>query len=209
VTTVQAAFGRPGAAVPEPDPPGSSSHRTDDHWEGSDLTDGELLDLCRAGDAESWDVLVRRYSQLVATVAVRAGLPPEDAKDVTQATFIALLESGTRIRQGERISSWLVTVAQRKSWRARRTLEHELLIDELPERFEDPAETWDRVAVLHAGLIRLGGPCRELLETLYLDPSCPSYAEVAARLGRAVGTIGPTRGRCLEKLRAMIGEDVW
>ena len=171
---------------------------------GPSLSDGELLDLCRSGDAHSWAVLVDRYARLVTSVAVRSGLPTEEAKDVTQSTFVALLESGTRIRDTERVSGWLVTVAQRQAWLVRRRLERELLVDDLPEEFDDPREAWEDLADLQAGLQTLGGPCQELLEALYLDPSSPSYATVATRLGRAVGTIGPTRARCLAKLRAVL-----
>ncbi len=181
----------------------------DTEWDDSGLSDSELLDLCRAGDQQSWSALVRRYSRLVLTVAVRAGLSSEDARDVTQATFVALLESGTRIRHGERLASWLITVAQRKAWRARQRVDRELLTEELPDSFHDPQEIWERVAVLQSALAQLGRPCRDLLTTLYLDPESPSYAEIARRLGRAVGTIGPSRGRCLAKLRVLIGEDVW
>lgn len=177
--------------------------------DGSTLTDVELVDLCRAGDGRSWTVLVRRYTPLVTSVALRAGLSLEDAKDVTQATFIAFLESSDRIRQDERIGSWLVTVSQRMAWRARRRRRAELITGEVPERFEDPTLVFERVVTVQAALNQLGGTCQELLTALYLDPTSPSYAEVAARMGRAVGTIGPTRGRCLAKLRSILGEDVW
>ena len=174
---------------------------------GPRLSDGELLDLCRSGDAHSWGVLVDRYARLVTSVAVRAGLPIEEAKDVTQSTFVALLESGTRIRDTARVSGWLVTVAQRQAWMVRRRLERELLVvDDLPDAFDDPREAWENLADLQAALHSLGGPCRDLLEALYLDPSGPSYADVASRLGRAVGTIGPTRARCLNKLRDLLGD---
>lgn len=193
-----------------PRPPVSEAGFPDvDDRGATDLTDSELLDMCRAGDGASWTALIRRYSRVVTTIAMRAGLSAEDAKDITQATFIALLESSTRIRQDERIASWLITVAQRKAWRARRRLEREYVTAVLPERSDEPFEAWERLAVLHAALAQLDGPCRNLLTALYLDPTSPSYAEVAARLGRAVGTIGPTRGRCLQKLRPLVGEGIW
>ena len=68
-------------------------------------------------------------------------------------------------------------------------------------------EEWEQLTVLYDGLQRLGSPCRELLFGLYLDPGRPTYAAVARRLGMAVGTIGPGRGRCLTRLRELLEQD--
>jgi DNA-directed RNA polymerase specialized sigma24 family protein len=70
----------------------------------------------------------------------------------------------------------------------------------------DAIENWERLAWLHAGLQQLGGSCQELLTALYLDSETPSYAVIAQRLNRAVGSIGPLRARCLARLRAILEE---
>lgn len=67
-------------------------------------------------------------------------------------------------------------------------------------------EHWELTEYLDAGLSRLGGPCRELLITLYFQPESPSYAEVSEALGVPVGSIGPTRARCLQRLRRILDE---
>ena len=72
----------------------------------------------------------------------------------------------------------------------------------------DPIPEYERIAAVHEGLAQLGSPCRELLTALYIDPSEPSYAQIADRLGRAVGSLGSMRARCLLKLRSIMGEDV-
>lgn len=173
-----------------------------------DTSDTDLLELCRHGNAEAWDTLVRRYESLVYSVALRNGLSPEDAADVTQTTFVALLESITRLRTDQSLASWLMTVSRRQAWRQRRRRQHEQPSSTTVSDPADPIGGWERVAVVQDALRRLGGPCRELLFALYFDPLTPSYAETAQRMGRSVGGIGPMRARCLQQMRALLGEDV-
>ncbi len=142
------------------------------------------------------------------------GLNREDAADVTQAVFEALLTSLDKIREHERVSAWLLVVARRQVWRVRnrRLREHPVPdVDPGVERTGTAVpggdvDVSDRVLELHEALGRLGTPCRELVTALYLDPSEPSYEEVALRLGRPVGSIGPSRARCLERLRRILAE---
>ena len=82
-------------------------------------SDGELLNRCRARDAAAWNQLVGRYERLVYSVALRNGLDADDAADVTQNTFVNLLDAMDRIRDEERLASWLMTVARRQAWRVR------------------------------------------------------------------------------------------
>lgn len=166
--------------------------------------DGELLAGCREGKAEAWNLLVRRYERLVYSVAMRTGLNAADSADVTQSTFVALLESLDQVREEEKLSSWLATVARRQAWRMRRKAAHGYPQDETPE--PDPAEqaSWDDILDLQAALMALDAPCRDLLAALFFDPGQPSYAEIAERFGRTVGGIGPMRGRCLKRIRAML-----
>jgi RNA polymerase sigma factor (sigma-70 family) len=169
-------------------------------------SDHELLTACRDGDQDAWELLVGRYERLVFSVALRNGVTREEAADVTQMTFVALLESITRLRDEQRLASWLMSVARRLAWRQRRRSERERPVEQLSPR-EDPIAAWERVAVLQEGLQKLGQACRDLLLALYFDPAAPSYAEVAERLGRPIGGIGPMRARCLQRLRTLLGED--
>lgn len=169
------------------------------------ISDADLLHGCRRGDAESWDALVHRYERLVFSVALRSGLSPADAADVTQSTFIALLEACDRLQDDERLAAWLITVARRKAWRVIRRTSREWLSDEVSAE-PAPGLSWEDIAVLHDALLRLAAPCRELLLALYFDPEKPSYAEIAARFDRPVGGIGPMRGRCLQRMRGLLDE---
>ncbi|MGZ0145918.1 RNA polymerase sigma factor [Kribbella sp. WER1] len=173
-------------------------------------SDAELLARCHAGDQDAWALLVGRYQRLVFTVARRNGLGRDDAADVTQSVFVALLEAGAAIRSQERLPSWLMTVARRQAWRLRSRHDHESPqpdpAADIPDELDWFAD-WEKVAVVHEALARLGQPCRDLLLWLYFDAASPSYAEIASRLGKAIGTVGPMRARCLQTLRRFLPEE--
>ena len=176
-------------------------------------TPAGLLRRCRDGDDEAWAELVGRYERLVFGVAVKEGLGNDDAADVTQIVFESLLTALPDLRDDERLSAWLFSVARRQAWRVRERGQRERSASPMIEDAgrlppTAPAHDWsseiERSLWLHDALLELGEPCRSLLIALYLDPTCPSYAEVALRLGRPVGSIGPSRARCLTHLRAMM-----
>ncbi|MDH3683600.1 MAG: sigma-70 family RNA polymerase sigma factor, partial [Acidimicrobiia bacterium] len=111
------------------------------------------------------------------------------------------------------IASWLMTVARRQAWRVRndrrRLFPEGSTLDGNDPDVVDPIADHDTNLWIYEGLGRLDPPCRDLLTALYFDPRSPSYAEIAARFGRPVGSIGPTRARCLQRLRAILGEARW
>lgn len=172
-----------------------------------------LASACRAGQPDAWDRLLDRYERLVFAIATREGLSVEDAADVTQTTFEALLDQLDKIRDDEQIASWLMTVARRQAWRIRtdrsRQVVDETITTDGDGSVVDPISDHDTVMWVYQGLSEVGSPCRELLTALYFDPSSPSYAELASRFGRPVGSIGPTRARCLERLRKQLGDVRW
>ncbi|WP_229052015.1 RNA polymerase sigma factor [Aeromicrobium sp. Leaf350] len=172
-------------------------------------TDSVLLERCRTGDGQAWDLLVARYERLVFSVALRNGTSREDAADVTQTTFVALIDSLHRLEDDTRLASWLMTVARRQAWRARSTSRRDLPLETAAEATgQDPYELWDTQTAVHDALATLGGTCRELLLALYFDSEEPSYADIAADMGRSIGGIGPMRGRCLDRLRSIITQEV-
>ncbi len=169
-----------------------------------------LVVACRNGEATAWDELLDRFERLVYSVALREGLSIEDAADVTQTTFEALLAQLDRIRDDRQIVYWLMTVARRQAWRVRKDRQRlqprEQTTLDGAEEAEDPTDDRADVLWVYDGLSKLGSPCRDLITALYFDPHTPSYAEVASRLGRPVGSIGPTRARCLQRLRDILDE---
>lgn len=176
-------------------------------------TDWDLISACRAGQANAWEDLVTRYERLVISIALSYGLSRDDAADVTQTTFLALFRSLAVLSRDTRLSAWLATVAHRQTRRVLQSRRHEHpdALDLLDERApplgptdSNPMERWELVEWLDYGLASLNERCRRLLLTLYFDPSGPSYADVASRLGLAIGSIGPSRARCLEQLKQIL-----
>lgn len=154
----------------------------------------------------AWRRLVERYERLVYSVPLQYGVAPDDAADVAQATFSALLRQLGEIREPERLGAWLATVARRETWRLWERRRDDVPVEAVaePGGDDDALGRVERLLWLDRGLSRLDRRCRALLTLLYLDPDEPSYAKIATRLGIAVGSIGPTRARCLAKLRPLL-----
>jgi RNA polymerase sigma factor (sigma-70 family) len=178
-------------------------------------TDDDLIRACRSGDAEAWERVLDKYERLIFSIPLNYGLSRDDAADVVQLTFTSLLQSLDTLHEGSRLGAWLATVARRNTWRViergRResTDEYEGVAESLPSLGKDDTSTlerWEMIEWLNHGLTLLNDRCRELLLALYFEPTEPSYADVAARLGMAVGGIGPTRARCLERLKQILEE---
>jgi len=175
----------------------------DEHRCSSSPSNAELLAGCRRGDNAAWDELVARYQRLVYAVPVREGLSTADAAEISQSTFEALIESLERIREPERIGFWLTTVARRLTWRRRTDNRAELSLGEVPldDVVDDQSGDWVRSVAVYDAVAQLAEPCRSLIFGLFFDPAEPSYGELSRALDLAVGSIGPMRSRCLDRLR--------
>lgn len=175
---------------------------------GLDPSNALLLRGCRRGEQPAWAQLVRRYERLVYAIALRECTDADLACDVTQETFAELLRSIDSIRDPERLGHWLATVCRRTAWRRRgattcRPLE---LTDEHIGVTEDFTDDLTRALEIYDTVQSLGEPCRSLIIGLFFDPAQPDYASIAVQLGRPPGSIGPLRGRCLARLRALLVE---
>ncbi len=184
--------------------------------------DEELIRSCRAGDARAWEKVVNRYERLVFSIPLSYGLSRDDAADVAQLTFTILFQSLDRLQDDSRLGPWLATVARRHAWRSmeRNRREGPARREDLAgsatlpggavlvggDGGADPLEHYEVVEWLDRGLSTLDERCRALLLALYLAPEKLSYAETADRLGIPVGSIGPTRARCLKSLRRAMTE---
>ncbi|MFQ5342075.1 MAG: RNA polymerase sigma factor [Anaerolineae bacterium] len=179
-------------------------------------TDQKLIIACRRGDERAWESLIARHERLIFSIARRHGLTADDAADVTQTVFIILLQSMDRLPDDVNLGGWLTTVARRHTWRAFARLGRELPGEKedvaesatlLGRLTSNPIDRWEILQAIHEALNRLSKRCRQLLLALYFDPTGPTYAEVAAHLKMSVGSIGPTRARCLTKLKALLSEE--
>ena len=174
--------------------------------------DPQVIDLVtRAGIGErpAWDALVERYSPLIWSICRRCQLDRADAEDVGQAVWLRLVEHVGSLRDPAALPGWLATTTQRECYRVRRarcrpadgpTSDVENLPDEQTAAAEDGLLMAERHAALRVAFIELPANCQQLLTLLTTEPPTP-YAEISVRLGIPVGSIGPSRSRCLDRLR--------
>jgi RNA polymerase sigma factor (sigma-70 family) len=173
----------------------------------------DLLACAANGDQASWNAVVERYLPLVYSVVRKYRLSDEDAADVSQTLWLRLVENLGSIREPRALPSWIITTTKREALRVLAARQRATPVDAI-NGFDttqfDGAETdadllrAERHQALRDGLAELSPSDRELLLLFIADPPIP-YKEIAARLGVPVGSIGPTRGRALNKLRATPG----
>ena len=174
-------------------------------------SDSVLIAACLQGQERAWDALVERYRGLVYSIPRRAGLDADDAAEVFQAVFTLLLEHMASIRAPQALAAWLITTTRREVWRLLRRRARERSGEEAAvqqaaaeqsrSRVAFEEEAWADRALVREALQMIGERCRQLLTLLYGDTEALSYEEIAARLRMPLGSIGPTRARCLEKMR--------
>jgi RNA polymerase sigma factor (sigma-70 family) len=175
-----------------------------------DPTVTALVTRADEGDQSAWDEIVERYAPLVWSICRRYRLDRADTDDVAQNVWLRLVEQLSALREPAALPGWLATTTQRECYRVRRArcrlavgeqgLDAENLPDEQTARVEDELLRAERYAALHEAFLDLSPSYQRLLTLLIADPPIP-YAEISARLGIAVGSIGPFRGRCLDQMR--------
>jgi RNA polymerase sigma factor (sigma-70 family) len=187
----------------------------------TDEETGPLVTAAAAGDKAAWQALVERFSGLVWSIARAHRLSRADAADVSQTTWLRLAENIHKLNNPERVGAWLATAARRECLSHIRLSARTVPTDDVA-LFDDGAarDSPTEAEVLHAeaereealrarqlwrALGRLPDRCQRLLRILMASPP-PSYAEVAAALGLPVGGIGPTRARCLQRLREELAD---
>jgi RNA polymerase sigma factor (sigma-70 family) len=167
----------------------------------------QLIDAAGEGDEVAWSTLVDRFEGLIWATTRAHRLPSAEAADVTQTTWLRLVENLNRIENPERLGAWLATTARRECLRHIRLRARELpaaddSVFDTPthEPIETGLLTRERNHALRRAFAGIGERCQALLRLLAaVDP--PSYEEIGAALGMPIGAIGPTRARCLDKLR--------
>ena len=174
--------------------------------------DAALVKAARAGDSEAWDALVKRFLNRVWAIARAHRLSSADAEDVCQVTWLRLLTHLDTIREPERVGAWLATTARHECLRVLRKAGRQIPVgdDDTPEPRHAPSTpvdakvlTAERDAALWQAVASLSPKCQQLLRALMADPE-PSYEEVSSALGMPIGSIGPTRARCLNHLRQRV-----
>jgi RNA polymerase sigma factor (sigma-70 family) len=176
---------------------------------GDDLSVAELVAQARDGDQRAWHALVERYAPLVWSICRRYRLG-DDAGDVAQSVWLALVGQLGTIRDPAALGGWLATTTRRECVRAvyaarRLPVAGQVLdVANIPDGRAQTAEeellAAERHAALREAFADLPAASRNLVALLLVDPPLP-YAEISVRLGIPVGSIGPSRARCLDKLR--------
>jgi RNA polymerase sigma factor (sigma-70 family) len=174
--------------------------------EGSVVT---LVMRARDGDERAWAALVERYAPLVWSLCRRYRLDATDTADVGQNVWLLLVNQLGKIRDPAALPGWLVTTTRRECGRvlgraqmhgARRMLDEDNIPDAKAETIEHGLLAAERHAALHEAFTHLPPRDQRLIALLIEDPPVP-YAEISTRLGIPVGSIGPNRRRCLDRLR--------
>lgn len=181
----------------------------------SPADDGVLVRAAAEGDQAAWDALVKRFSGLVWSIARAHRLGSADAADVCQTAWLRLVENLSRIRDPDRVGAWLAATARNECLRvirrAGRQVPTDLDADTDLEADEDVAPpvdtgllTGERDADLWRAFSAISERCQALLRLLITDPP-QSYEDIGEQLDMPVGSIGPTRARCLDHLRRKAG----
>jgi RNA polymerase sigma factor (sigma-70 family) len=176
---------------------------------------GELVGAAKDGDEDALGQLITELSPLLWQVARAAGLTSGDAEDVVQTTWLRLVSHLDGIRTSAALTAWLVTTTKREAWRVRASGRRQLPVEDtwlagLPDHApgsDEQAIIADERRTLWAALAQLSPRCRELLRIIAFVPR-PDYQAVADALGMPRGSVGPTRGRCLAKLRDLLPAEV-
>jgi len=172
--------------------------------------DARLVKECLRGNEEAWSRLIEKYKALIYSIPVKYGLPPHEAADIFQATCTELLVRLPELREPRALPKWLIQVAHHECYRSKRQSQRMVSRDDdgspLPEP-ETPAiaetlvQQTQQEQMLREAVAALSPQCRHLVELLFFQTPPQPYTEVAAQLGLAVGSIGFTRQKCMERLR--------
>lgn len=170
----------------------------------------ELVSAARNGDSSAWKSLIERYGPIVESVTRHYRLSPADAEDLSQGVWLRLYENLARIREPRALPGWIKTTTKHEALRilaARRrsepvdpTVLATLHIQDSDLDVDHDLLRFERVRAISAGLAELAPQHRNLLVLLHTEPRA-SYQQVSTTLGMPQGSIGPTRARCLKKLR--------
>ncbi len=168
------------------------------------VKDAELVSACLNGDQSAWTKLIHSYQRLIYSVA-RVLCPEQgDADEVFQQVCLELYQRLADLRDVASLPKWLVIVTRRQSITLLRNRKETTSLDEkhVPGKFR--IETIEHRHAIEQALERLPERCRRLLNHLYFSEDGVSYANIAQRMQIPVASVGPTRARCLQKLRAIL-----
>lgn len=182
------------------------------------LEDPELVRLCLKGRQDGWETLVKRYQRLIYSIPLKARLSHDDAADIFQSVCLKLYQKLDSLREHEKLSAWLITTTTRECWRVsnrnRREAPPAVGDDGDPDELaeipsiaplpDEQREELERQHTVRHALESISERCRELLTMLFYQKDDLSYADIARQMKMPIPSVGPTRARCLEKLKKLL-----
>jgi RNA polymerase sigma factor (sigma-70 family) len=176
--------------------------------------DTRLVKECLAGNEEAWSLLIDKYKALIYSIPVKYRLPPHEAADVFQSTCMELLTRLPELREPRALPKWLMQVAHHQCYRVKRQQQRLVSRDgdtdlpdpETPAIAESLVQRTQEEQMLREAMGILSPQCRKLVELLFFETPPRPYTEVAAELGLALGSIGFTRQKCMDRLRRHLDE---
>ena len=172
-----------------------------------DPTVVDLVTRARDGDKDAWNELVERYAPLVWSVCRRSRLAQADVDDVGQSVWLRLIEHLPGLREPAALPGWIATTTQRECFRLLRATSRVEPVDSVESHdaaefaiAEEEVLRHERRTILRAAFAELSRQCQKLLALLVQDPPAP-YDEISRTLSLPIGSIGPNRARCLNRLR--------
>jgi RNA polymerase sigma factor (sigma-70 family) len=179
-----------------------------------DWTNARLVEECLRGNEQAWHALVKRYQNLIYSIPLRYGAPPQDAADIFQTVCIDLFHELPRLRDADALQGWLIRVTTHKCyhWKRQQASQAAWDEDEMAAVSEDVpiAPEWladlQREQIVREAIDSLPPRCREMIQLLFFEHPPLPYNVVAQRLSLARGSIGFIRGRCLKKLKRALEE---
>jgi RNA polymerase sigma factor (sigma-70 family) len=172
-------------------------------------TDTRLVKECLAGNEEAWSALIDKYKALIYSIPVKYQMPPQEAADVFQAVCMELLSRLPGLREPKALPAWLIQVTHHQCFRWKRQQQRVVSSDsetgilepEIPPIAESLIRQTQEEQILREAISELAPQCQKLVAALFFESPARPYAEIAAELGLAVGSIGFTRQKCIERLR--------
>ncbi|HEY3381195.1 MAG TPA: sigma-70 family RNA polymerase sigma factor [Vicinamibacterales bacterium] len=176
--------------------------------------DDALVRACLVGDERAWHALVDKYKRLIYSIALRYHATPDDAADIFQSVCLELYSELGRLRQAAALRGWLITVTMHAAlrWRKQSVRREQVersdvdvsMIGDPHVVTDDDRSALDRAQDLREAIASLPPRCQAMVHMLFFEDPPRPYAEVAASLGLATGSIGFIRGRCLDKLKKAV-----
>jgi RNA polymerase sigma factor (sigma-70 family) len=176
--------------------------------------DERLVRECLSGSEEAWSLLIEKYKALIYSIPVKYRLPAHEAADVFQATCVELLKRLPELREPRALPKWLMQVAHHQCYRWKqqqqrlvsRDADPDLPVPQTPAIAQILVQQTQEEQMLRDAIAGLSPQCRRLVELLFFEIPARPYSEVAAELGLAVGSIGFTRQKCMDRLRKHLGD---